>query len=369
MANRVLVVGGSGRIGSAVAYDLFTHTDAHLVLTGRDRERGAAAAARFGRRGDFLELDLDRTDVGQLIATVRAFDLIVLCAGPFRMREPRLLEACIQAGVNYVDVCDDKQSSLQHLALDATARAAGVTALVGTGTFPGIDNVMVADALARYPNADDVRLFFVCAGSGGGGFGVLQTTFLVVSRPYEELREGRWRAVPAYAERQVVDMGPVLGYRPVFTFEVPELWSLPHHFPRLQNCTAKFGTAPGIWNWATWALARAPASVRTDVDFLDRSVGFILPVVHWLDRFVGEELAVRVEIHGAGVLLETIIFSADSTTEAVGWATGEAAAMVLNGEIDARGVWLPEMAIPGHPYLDRLVERGGRLIRAVAPGR
>ncbi|MCB9160316.1 MAG: KR domain-containing protein [Caldilineaceae bacterium] len=45
MTKRILVVGGTGHIGRAVARDLFAHTDAHLTVTGRDPGRGEAAAA------------------------------------------------------------------------------------------------------------------------------------------------------------------------------------------------------------------------------------------------------------------------------------------------------------------------------------
>lgn len=36
MTNRVLIVGGRGRIGSSVARDLVSHTDAEITITGRD---------------------------------------------------------------------------------------------------------------------------------------------------------------------------------------------------------------------------------------------------------------------------------------------------------------------------------------------
>ena len=61
MTKRILVVGGTGHIGRAVARDLFAHTDAHLTVTGRDPGRGEAAAAPFGARGAFLPLDLTAT--------------------------------------------------------------------------------------------------------------------------------------------------------------------------------------------------------------------------------------------------------------------------------------------------------------------
>jgi len=366
MPHQVLVVGGTGHIGLATAQDLITHTDAHLLLTGRNEERGQAAVAACNGRAEFLQLDLSATGMDQLVDLARRVDLVVPCTGPFRTLPPTLLEACIAAKTNYVDVCDDAAATRARLTLHERAQAAGVTALIDTGTFPGIDNVLVADALARHPEADDVRLYFFCAGSGGGGFGVLETTFLAVSQPYRQLCRGRWRTTPSYRARQMVDFGSPLGRRAVYNFAVPELWSLPYSFPRLRTCTSKFGTQPALWNWATSILARAPAHIRTNRQFLHDGVEFMLPIVHRVDRWVGHALGIRVEVR-APDCMDVIRFYAPSTCAAVGWATGIAAQMVLTGAIDAPGVLLPETHIPPAPYMAQLIARGGTITHSETP--
>ena len=361
MTKRILIVGGTGHIGRAVARDLFAHTDAHLTVTGRDPGRGEAAAAPFGARGAFLPLDLTATPVDALVPLVKQFDLVVQCAGPFRTLPPTLLAAAICARVNYVDICDDKTATRHRLGLDDAAKAAGITALIDTGTFPGIDNVLVAAALARLPDADTVHLNFVCAGSGDGGFGVLQTTFLAVSRPFEQKVDGRWVSTPSYRGRTPVDFGPPLGCRAVYDFEVPELWSLPHAFPQLTTCTSKFGTIPELWNRATQALAVMPDPWRTDPVFLDGIAARALAPVHFLDRWVGAALGIHIDVRAPGGRSLHVDFYAPSTGAAVGWATGIAASMVLDGTISAPGVLLPETHIPPGAYCRQLESRGGIL--------
>jgi hypothetical protein len=365
MSQRILIVGGGGRIGKAVMRDLLRCTTAEMLLAGRNPARLAPIADALGGRVDCVAVDLDRTTVDGLQPLLAGVDLAVQCVGPFRTRPPTLLAACIVAGVDYVDVCDDKRATQVRLGLNDAARAAGITALIDTGTFPGIDNVLVADALARHPQADTVRLHFFCAGSGGGGFGVLQTTFLAVAQPYAELHDGQWVDTLSYRGRRVVDFAAPLGRHPVYNFEVPELWSLAYAFPRLRTVTSKFGSMPEIWNWATAALAAAPASVRSDVEFLDRSAGFMLPIVHRVDRLVGDALGIRIEVGVPDGTGEVIQFYAPSTVEAVGWATGAAAAMVLSGEIADAGVLLPETHIPPQRYIAELLDRGATITRNV----
>ena len=287
MTQSILVFGGTGQIGRWVAHDLFLHTDASLILTGRNLAKGVNVAAEFGRRGHFLPLDLTTITVDELAKLLDNVDLAIQCVGPFRTLPPTLLAACIVAGVDYVDVCDDRRATEIRLGLHDAAQATGITALIDMGTFPGIDNVLVADALARLPQADDVRLYFVCAGSGNGGFGVLETTFIAVSDSYNQRIDGAWRPTPSFRARQVVDFGAPMGRRPVYNFEVPELSTLARTFPQLQRCTSKFGTVPELWNWATAGVARLPASVRRNPGFIHDAITFTLPWVHRLDRLTG----------------------------------------------------------------------------------
>ena len=58
-----------------------------------------------------------------------------------------MLRAAIRAGCHYVDVCDDWEPTLEMLALDTEARAAGVTAVIGLGASPGITNLLAVQAI------------------------------------------------------------------------------------------------------------------------------------------------------------------------------------------------------------------------------
>ena len=122
---RVLVVGGSGRVGASTVRWIEKLAKAEqlpveLAVGGRRRASFDAAAKRLGAKGvddiKFVQLDLD--DAASLERAVAGRSLVVHTAGPFQQRtDPTLLKACIDAGVPYCDVCDELE-----LARNAKAR-------------------------------------------------------------------------------------------------------------------------------------------------------------------------------------------------------------------------------------------------------
>jgi saccharopine dehydrogenase-like NADP-dependent oxidoreductase len=66
-------------------------------------------------------------------------DLVIHCGGPFQKRTRcEVLEAAIDAGVDYVDVCDDMKFAQRAKALHDKAKQAGITAITTTGIYPGV---------------------------------------------------------------------------------------------------------------------------------------------------------------------------------------------------------------------------------------
>src|SRR6476620_1232543 len=202
MANRVLIVGGRGRIGSSVAEDLVTHTDAEITLTGRNPE-GSISPGLPPDRVQYQALDL--ADSAALHQAVSSSNLVVHCAGPFHYRDASVLKTCIEAGVNYTDVSDSRSFTRRALELRETAKNAGITAIINTGIFPGVSNSMVRRDVEQLDEAEHIHLSYVVGGSGGAGVTVMRTTFLGLQRPFEAWIDGQWKTVKPYSDREVVE--------------------------------------------------------------------------------------------------------------------------------------------------------------------
>ncbi|MGD1860171.1 MAG: saccharopine dehydrogenase family protein [Leptolyngbyaceae cyanobacterium] len=354
----VLILGGTGRIGCSIAEDLLAHSDVEIFLAGRQVEKGRALAARLGDRVQFCQLDLSvATELRRAIAAV---DLVVHAAGPFHYRRAQVLRACIAQQVNYLDVSDYRGFTRQALALDGEARAAGITAIINAGVFPGISNSMVRQGVEALDQADSVQLSYVVAGSGGAGVTVMRTTFLGLQYPFDAWLDGRWQSVKPYTERERLAFPLPYGTGAVYWYDMPEAMTLANSFD-LQNVKTKFGVVPDFYNQATWLMAHGlPSAVLRNskvVEFLAR-VSYGMTGIS--DRFTGTGVAIRCDIQGRQNDEPTqycSFFVHDSAAIAAGNGAGYIAALMMSRQLDQPGVFPVEQIVPTSLFITALQRR------------
>jgi saccharopine dehydrogenase-like NADP-dependent oxidoreductase len=189
VSQKVLILGGTGRIGSSVARDLIAHTSAQVIITGRQIELGKKCADTLGEKVSFLPLDL--ADIAGLARAISTSNLVIHCAGPFHHRDANVLKTCIDLGVNYLDVSDHRSFTHKNLAYKAQAEQAGITAILNTGVFPGISNSMVRQAVEKLDTPEAIHLSYVVSGSGGAGLTIMKTTFLGLVNEFEAIQPKR----------------------------------------------------------------------------------------------------------------------------------------------------------------------------------
>jgi hypothetical protein len=97
---------------------------------------------------------------------------------------------------------------------------------------------------------------------------ILETTFLLAGEPVVVYKDGNKVMLPPMAERRNVDYGPGLQRKDVWLFNLPEV-KTGFEVLRVPNVSARFGTSPAIWNFATWLVARLVPRVR-----------YTLPLMH-----------------------------------------------------------------------------------------
>ena len=111
------------------------------VLAGRSAPAVATLAEQLGLQHRAVALD----DPAALTAALAGVHLVLNAAGPFLHTAAPLAEACLAAGVHYLDIGNELQVFRTLYGLDQRARQAGVTIMPGVGL-----GVVATNCLARY---------------------------------------------------------------------------------------------------------------------------------------------------------------------------------------------------------------------------
>lgn len=147
---RILVVGGSGRVGGSVVSQLIKRGASHVTVGGTNEDRFENSRARwiqmFGEKEkmfktnvDFVRMFRDNEESVSRALQESSYDLVVNTAGPFQgkvMAKNGVLEAALMNKVPYIDVCDDYCTSrVAKTKYAVRAQELGVPCLISTGCW------------------------------------------------------------------------------------------------------------------------------------------------------------------------------------------------------------------------------------------
>ncbi|MBE9192044.1 saccharopine dehydrogenase NADP-binding domain-containing protein [Gloeocapsopsis crepidinum LEGE 06123] len=359
MTARVLILGGRGRIGSSIAQDIATHTQANITITSRNVAAATAVSQRIGSQVDILILDLADTEaINQAIASA---DLVIHSAGPFHYRDASVLKSCIEQGVNYLDVSDHPSFTRKVLAYKSAAEEAGITAIVNTGIFPGISNSMVREGVEQFDQAERIHLSYLVSGSGGAGVTVMRTTFLGLQKPFDAWINGKWQEVKPYSDRETIEFPDPYRRSHVYWFNMPEAFTLPEAFPTVKTVMTKFGSKPDFYNHLTWIAAHwFPKPLMQQ----HNAIEFLAHVSHAMtdvtNRFSGIGVVIRSEVNGIKQGKQASYCSTlmhENTAIAAGCGTGSLAQFLLERKLKKPGVWTVEQALSTDLFHQALKQR------------
>ena len=169
------------------------------VVAGRDPDRVHALGADLDCRSRAFGLG------GDLSAQLSGVDTLLNCAGPFADTAEPLVAACLDRGVDYLDITGELPVFERLARRDREASDAGVTLMPGVGY-----DVVPTDSLAVYlhdrlPAATHLSLAVAADGSPSGG--TLTTLLRGMGSGGAVREDGRLRWIPTASKRRVVGVG------------------------------------------------------------------------------------------------------------------------------------------------------------------
>ena len=241
---KVIALGGAGQEGSRTVRDLAASAQVESVVIG-DLDIDAANRLKQEIGSDKVStVQVDATDKAGLIEVLKGIDVAISFVGPYYRFGLPILGAAIEAGCNYVDICDDAEPTVEMLKLHQQAQQAGVVAVIGCGVSPGTLNVLAADAANRLDQVEDLHFRWNVSSSDIEGdiaeSAATEHGIHIMDGDVIQYLDGDWTTVPAMSESEQV-VYPVLGECEAYYLGHPEPVTIPRYIKGVRNVTQKGG--------------------------------------------------------------------------------------------------------------------------------
>ena len=368
---KVIVLGGCGAVGSnAVKTLVKTDAFSEVVIGDSNIERAEQLAAELGAKTTARKFDA--MDGQSCKDAIDGCNLALNCVGPFYSTVKPILNAAIETGTDYVDVCDDPDVTLEILDMDVAAKKAGITALIGMGASPGITNLLAKLASDDFlDETDTINIFHTHGGEPFEGEGVIGHRFHCMSIDIPMYLDGKLKYVRYFEEdgialRQTFDF-PLIGKNiPLYPYPHPEQLTLPRYI-KVKNVTNKGSVLPIEYYQLTAEVCRLGLTSKEPIDIkgnkiapYDFAMAFIKNEREKILKQTGfgaQRGAMSVVVAGKkdGKALEYRIHTY-SSSQALGEGTGVPAAagaiMMQQGKIAGKGVLPPEACIKPQEFIE-----------------
>jgi short subunit dehydrogenase-like uncharacterized protein len=159
-----LLYGANGYTGRLIAEEA-VRRGMRPTLAGRDERKIKELAEKLDCPSRVFPLD-DPDRIASYLAGHRA---VLHCAGPFSATAAPMMEACLAAGVHYLDITGEISVIEAAAALGDRAVRAGVTLLPAAGFDVVPSDCLAAMLAARLPGATHLQLAFTGTGSVSPG--------------------------------------------------------------------------------------------------------------------------------------------------------------------------------------------------------
>jgi len=372
----VIVLGGCGAVGSVAVKTLAAQDVFSQIIIADISEKRAETVMSEISQNTITYRKVNAEDPQSIRDAIGGCDLVVNCIGPFYKTVKIILEQVIDAKINYVDVCDDVDVTLDIFKWHEKAKNAGITALIGMGSSPGATNLLAkfaADHLLDETEAIDI--FHAHGGEPVEGEGVIGHRFHCMSIDIPMYLDGKLQYVKFFEEngkslRQTFDF-PALGNGiPVYPYPHPEQVTIPDYID-LKQVTNRGTVLPDPYYTLTKDVCKAGLSSREPVMVkgqpvipYDFAMAYILRERERIlqeTNFGGQRGCCSVVATGKkDGKYRQYRFHMASQSEALGEGTGIPAAigamLMQQGKIVEKGVLPPEGCVNPVDFIDLITK-------------
>jgi saccharopine dehydrogenase-like NADP-dependent oxidoreductase len=154
---KIVVLGGAGMMGCIAVQDLAHSENVDEVVIADLSVERARQVANFIGSTKLSQVQVDVRDHEALVGVLRGSDACLNATVYYTNLE--VMGACLEAGTHYTDLGGLFHMTLKQLQLHDQFKSAGLAAVLGVGSAPGIPNIQSRYAADRLDSVESVRIY------------------------------------------------------------------------------------------------------------------------------------------------------------------------------------------------------------------
>ena len=387
----ILALGGSGDMGRmAVALLLESPNVTSITVADKNYER-AQHFVDLVSSEKLKAVEINVTQKNKLVKLISSHDLVMNTVGPFYKFATMILEAAIEAKKPYIDICDDWKPTLDLLEMDDKAKKAGITAVVGMGSSPGVTNLMAVIICSKLDEVDDLITAWGYGAEHGKGkkpkhfvrprefYQKFKGTPIIANAAIMHLLYETLEEIPIYKGGKLVDIKPLTvadpfqfpGFKDAYVCHIghPEPVTLPRTLKvnSVSNLMYLGRTITDVIRKYTQQISDKELTISEATLKLNVELRNMMKNADLMKEYIGMPPSLSVIATGTKNGKRTKVAIANHKVP-FGEMAGVTAVpltltveMLLNGEITKKGVLTPEEAIRNPvEFFDKYAKRCGK---------
>ncbi|MBV9610004.1 MAG: saccharopine dehydrogenase NADP-binding domain-containing protein [Acidobacteria bacterium] len=210
---RILILGGAGGMSSGTARDLLSDlssgVESVVAADGNPTRLAALKPSLPDPRLSTRTLDVNDRDA--LLSALSECDLCINGVPTFAGFQMAIFEACFEAKRPYVDYGGMGMYTVRQKAEHEKWKKAGVTAVIGLGSDPGLSNIICRAIADKLDRIDRINLYWAATKVGPESPVLvppysISTVLAEYANPSQQFLDGRLQEVPAQSGAEVIDL-------------------------------------------------------------------------------------------------------------------------------------------------------------------
>lgn len=217
MEKNSLIIGGYGAVGSIISRHLAERFPNKVLVAGRSFNKAQQLAEQLNNTVIPYRFDATTTSDYEILNQVR---LVIVCID---LPNNKLAEACIERGINYMDITASQEVIKKIETLDRKAQDKQVTIALSVGLAPGITNLLAQHCIRQAPEKSPVDLFVLLGLGEKHGDAAYRWTFDNIHTVYPVVQNGETKTVRSFTHPKQTQLA---GKRTFYTFNFSDQHTL-----------------------------------------------------------------------------------------------------------------------------------------------